>query len=227
MRNVSSVEKEGYEGIHLKFYFRIHVAPVPRFQCAVLLRLRGEIRIGWDGLHPLSVCTDNALAAAVEAGGVAELAAAVASGANFDSISLSACGVVVGRRGSIRGWQTCMGCRGTEESGYQSHEGDAKCFHWWRAFGWEVKWGMKQAEHAVSCSFEPDAASLLIPMTSSRRTCRRERLREAIRFRRYNLASSLSFSISSVISHCIFAIWIFFISIHPILSNSIIAIMEE
>ena len=51
----------------------------------------------------MSVCTDNALAAAVEAGGVAELAAAVASGANFDSISLSACGVVVGRRGSIRG----------------------------------------------------------------------------------------------------------------------------
>lgn len=54
-------------------------------------------------LHPLSVCTDDTLAAAVEAGGVAELAAAVASGANFDSISLSACGVVVGRRGSIRG----------------------------------------------------------------------------------------------------------------------------
>ena len=32
MRNVSSVEKEGYEGIHLKFCFRSHVAPVPRFQ---------------------------------------------------------------------------------------------------------------------------------------------------------------------------------------------------
>ena len=82
---------------------------------------------------------------------------------------------------------------------------------------------MDGAERVDSLTSKLEEASLLIPMTSSRRTCRRERLWEAIRLRRYNLASSLSFSISSVISHCIFAIQIFFISIHPILSNSIIA----
>ena len=62
-----------------------------------------KLESGGDGLQSLPVCADNAFASAVEAGGVAELAAAVAGGANFDSISLSACGVVVGRRGSIRG----------------------------------------------------------------------------------------------------------------------------
>lgn len=60
-------------------------------------------------LQPLPICTNNALAAAVDAGVVAELAASIAGGAHFDSIALLAFQTFMRYRGGVRDGQTCMG----------------------------------------------------------------------------------------------------------------------
>lgn len=80
-------------------------------------------------LQPLPVCADNALAAAVDAGVVAELAASIAGGTHFDPIALLAFQTFMGRWDGVRDGQACMCQQGTAGNGYQSHESDTDCFH--------------------------------------------------------------------------------------------------
>ena len=76
-------------------------------------------------LQSLPVCADNAFASAVEAGGVAGLAAAIAGGAHFDSIALMAFQTFMGHWGGVRDRQTCMCQQGAAGNGNQSRESDA------------------------------------------------------------------------------------------------------